>query len=159
MLYRFVRHFCRQVFSNTTRLRFRASGPKPQGGYILARSHASHFDPICLSALMPAQPGRLNCANGLRAPVGVFPIDEAVRFRCAAYIIARSRTFGAPAAAWPRIMPRRPQFALSEPVSRRAKPLALLPRLRPTRSVIGPRLPRQYKAHAKILPEHAKHCR
>jgi 1-acyl-sn-glycerol-3-phosphate acyltransferase len=52
MLYRFVRHFCRQVFSNTTRLRFRAIGPEPAGGYILACSHASHFDPICLSALM-----------------------------------------------------------------------------------------------------------
>jgi 1-acyl-sn-glycerol-3-phosphate acyltransferase len=52
MLYRFVRHFCRQVFSNTTRLRFRAIGPEPEGGYILACSHASHFDPICLSAMM-----------------------------------------------------------------------------------------------------------
>ena len=52
MLYRFVRHFCRQVFSNTTGLRFHADGPEPEGGFILACSHASHFDPICLSALL-----------------------------------------------------------------------------------------------------------
>ncbi|MGH8093657.1 MAG: lysophospholipid acyltransferase family protein [Chthoniobacterales bacterium] len=52
MLYLFVRHFCRQVFSNTTRLRFRPAGPEPKNGFILACSHASHFDPICLSALL-----------------------------------------------------------------------------------------------------------
>jgi 1-acyl-sn-glycerol-3-phosphate acyltransferase len=53
VLYRFARHFIRIVFSHTLRIgTLGLEGSQRPGGYVLACSHVSHLDPLCISVLL-----------------------------------------------------------------------------------------------------------